>query len=120
MLSLRRPLFVAGKSLRAVNSRPSSKLRRLIPKDYNETFVPYSAAPITSRKLSPDAKSPEYDPEEALPPLVILQAASKSGAMGISPEKALALLRRYQVLQRLPSKGWEEELCKGQYIPLGT
>jgi hypothetical protein len=87
-------------------------LKTVLPVYRNK--IEYIPEPKFSRALSPDALSPEYDPEEALPSLVILQAASKSGAMGISPEKALDLLRRYQVLQRRPSKDWEAELCKGQ------
>lgn len=58
-----------------------------------------------------------YDQDAALPPLVILEAASKSGAMKISPEQALNLLRRYQELEKQRGKRWEEQLCIGQRYP---
>lgn len=66
----------------------------------------------TSRVLSPNTAA-NYDPEEALPPRVILEAGTKSGALKMRPDEALELLRRYQARQKRASKGWEAKLCRG-------
>lgn len=118
MLGLRRrPLYIAKKSWEVRNSRSVQQLVRLVPKPLSPKITPV-ITPKVSRLLSPDAKRSRLDPEEALPPLVILQSANKSGAMEISPQKALDILRRYQELEQHPNKGWEEQLCRGQQLPL--
>lgn len=90
---------------------------RLVPKALPPKRIPV-VTPKASRLLLPNAKRSRLDPEEALPPLVILQSASRSGAMEISPEKALDILRRYQALEIRATRGWEEQLCRGQQLPL--
>ena len=55
-----------------------------------------------------------YDPEKCVPPLALLESASKSGTLEIRPHKALSVLRRYQELYEKPSPGWERELCNGK------
>jgi hypothetical protein len=87
-----------------------------VPKPLPPKIIPIITSKA-SRLLSPDARRSRLDPEDALPPLVILQSASKSGAMEISPENALDVLRRYQELEMRPSRGWEEQLCRGQQLP---
>ena len=54
------------------------------------------------------------NPEDALPPITLLNSGHKSGAFDISPQKALDLLRRYQELARKPTTGWEQKLCDGK------
>jgi hypothetical protein len=62
------------------------------------------------------------DPEDALPPITLLNSASKSGALDISPAKALEVLREYQELAQKPSSGWssgwERKLCDGKFQSL--
>jgi len=57
----------------------------------------------------------EHGPEDSLPSIVLLNAAKKSGALKIEPEKALDFLRQYQDLEkRLLKSGWEQKLCAGK------
>ena len=54
----------------------------------------------------------QYNPQESLPPLAILQSAAKSGAMNIDPSKAMEFLTEYlKRVGNLTRKGWEEDLC---------
>lgn len=115
MLSLRRPLSTI-KSWRVLNSMSFSTLYRVRPLD---TLEPIKMPKVTlPRMRSPNTMSFKYDPKDALPPVVILQAANKSGAMDISPEKAIDLLLRYLELQKQAYTGWEKRLCSGQQLPL--
>lgn len=117
MLSLRRPLPFTRKSWRVLNPRSMGSYQ-------NKTWVTlapeappvFNKHPENSRVLSPDASSRrvKYDPKDALPPVVILEAAKKSGAMDVSPEKAIELLLQFQELQKQSSKGWEQQLCEGK------
>ena len=51
---------------------------------------------------------------DALPPLSLLQMAYKSGALDVTPESALEVLRDYQERERTRSLGWERKLCNGE------
>ncbi|RFU33541.1 hypothetical protein B7463_g2821, partial [Scytalidium lignicola] len=53
----------------------------------------------------------KFSSAEALPPLTLLNSASKSGALDIEPEVALQALRQYQNLSQTGSTGWETQLC---------
>lgn len=57
-----------------------------------------------------------YKPEEFLPPVALLQAGSKSGALPVDPNTAVSVLLRYQELAEEPSAGWERTLCTGRHI----
>lgn len=50
--------------------------------------------------------------------MVILQSASMSGAMDISPKKAIEVLQRYQELEKGSHPGWEARLCTGKQFSL--
>lgn len=58
--------------------------------------------------------------EESLPPMVLLNAARKSGVLSVEPEKALEFLRQYQQLSGRPGGTWEQKLCDGQHCPNHT
>lgn len=88
-------------------------------------YVPLSAAKqkpkISPRVASTLRVSPSiarvqktYKPEECLPPLALLQAGSKSGAVPIDPHTTSKLLLRYQELAEKPTTGWERNLCTGK------
>jgi hypothetical protein len=79
---------------------------------------PPTRSPRVSRREATPASRLKNVPEDALPPLVILQSASKSGAMDISPEKAIEVLQRYQELEKSTHPGWEAELCTGKQSSL--
>jgi hypothetical protein len=54
----------------------------------------------------------QYNPQESLPPLAMLQSATKSGVMDIEPAKATEFLTEYlKRVGNLTRKGWEEDLC---------
>jgi hypothetical protein len=84
----------------------TKKLNPLPPKDDHIVFG------SNSRVISPNTPA-DYEPEEALPPRVILEAGAKSGALKMNPDEALELLRRYQERRKRASKGWEAKLCRG-------
>ncbi|RKF55309.1 putative hcp-like protein [Golovinomyces cichoracearum] len=64
-------------------------------------------------------KDNNYDCEESLPPLPLLQAAFESGALKINPEKALGFLRSYKNIGGSSQK-LEQKLCREQNITTGT
>lgn len=55
-----------------------------------------------------------YDHEESLPPITLLDAARKSGALAVEPDEALQFLREFQALAGKSNTGWEERLCNGE------
>jgi hypothetical protein len=74
-------------------------------------------APKVSKMVQPPGIiqiKKKHDPEDSLPPIVLLEAASRSGVLDISPEKAIEILRRYQELARGSTAVWERKLCKGK------
>jgi hypothetical protein len=80
------------------------------------------AAPIVTRK-SRQVQGAQHmkaakDIEESLPPVSLLQSASKSGALDVHPEKALEILRDYQELAKKSSPGWEAKLCTGKLVAI--
>ncbi|KAI6715910.1 hypothetical protein JHW43_001568 [Diplocarpon mali] len=52
-----------------------------------------------------------YDIEDCLPSIVLLKYARKSGALSITPEKALDFLRIYHEHAAASGVGWEPKLC---------
>jgi hypothetical protein len=54
-----------------------------------------------------------HDHEVSLPPIALLDAARKSGALAVEPHQALQFLREYQALAGKSNEGWEQRLCKG-------
>jgi hypothetical protein len=69
------------------------------------------------RAMNPPAGSLQikrtYDYEESLPPIALLNAAEKSGALTVEPDQALEFLREYQALAGKSNVGWEQRLCNG-------
>lgn len=55
----------------------------------------------------------KHDIETALPPLILLNAAQKSGALSVQPLLALEFLRKYQTRAKNPTSGWVQELGQG-------
>ncbi|KAG0647466.1 hypothetical protein D0Z07_6890 [Hyphodiscus hymeniophilus] len=55
--------------------------------------------------------SRSVDGEAVLPTLALLESGHKSGALGITPDSALEILRQYQERERRPTPGWERKLC---------
>jgi hypothetical protein len=121
MLILRQLLLRPRKTWTlALNSRSIKVLIRTPRTGEIYSIRPKDMEPIvdkTQSRLSQKTKV-GYSPEDALPPRAILESARKSGAMNVSPEEALSLLRRYQELERQERNGWEEELCEGQSYPV--
>ena len=121
MLNLRSPLPITRNGWRLFGT---SGLRKLVVAR-GERQLELRELKVRRIKEIPEASKSEvsvfrshlYKSEEALPPLVILEAARKSGVINISPEKALDLLRRYQELEKQRDKVWEEQLCTGQQYP---
>lgn len=56
----------------------------------------------------------KFSSPEALPPLALLESASKSGALDVEPNVAIQALRQYQLLSQAGTAGWEKQLCAGQ------
>lgn len=79
---------------------------------------PPKRSPRVYRKEATPTSQLRNAPEDALPPLVILQSASKSGALDISPEMAINVLRRYQELEKSRHPDWEAGLCTGKQSSL--
>jgi TPR repeat protein len=113
MSNFRRPLVVIGKSWSV-----------LISRSLHATSVSWATAAtkaspkVWRRKHLPNVVRSRVDFEEALPPISILQAASKAGAMEISAEKAKEALLRYQDLEIRSAAGWEAKFCKGKQLLL--
>ena len=88
----------------------------------------HAAPPIKARpvsKQSPRARAANspagsarvkrtYGHEESLPPIALLEAARKSGALTVKPDEALHFLREYQALAGKSNTGWEQRLCNGE------
>lgn len=55
-----------------------------------------------------------YSFEESQPPIAPLDAAKKSGAITIEPEKALEFLRAFHLRVGTSTLGWEQKLCEGK------
>jgi hypothetical protein len=111
MSNFRRPLFLFGKGWSVLNSR---SLHATSISGARHATKP--APQILIRKQLPNVVRSRVDSEEALPPISILQAASKAGAMEISAEKAIEALLRYQDLEIRSAAGWEAKFCKGGAI----
>ncbi|KAK2624613.1 hypothetical protein QTJ16_005806 [Diplocarpon rosae] len=61
-----------------------------------------------------------YDTQQCLPPMALLNSARKSGALSITPEKALGFLRTYHERTTVPGAGWEQQLCSDHGISPST
>ncbi|KAE9367908.1 HCP-like protein [Stipitochalara longipes BDJ] len=61
-----------------------------------------------------------YNHEDSLPPIALLDAARKSGALGVDPDQALQFLREYQTLAGKSNTGWEQRLCNDHDISPST
>ncbi|KAN0095253.1 HCP-like protein [Hyaloscypha variabilis] len=61
-----------------------------------------------------------HDHEVSLPPIALLDAARKSGALAVEPHQALQFLREYQALAGKSNEGWEQRLCKVHGISPST
>jgi hypothetical protein len=93
----------------------------LRPRDFHATpFIRARPAPKRSPKVratNPPAGGLRikrtYDYEESLPPIALLNAARKSGALAVEPDQALEFLREYQALAGKSNAGWEQRLCNG-------
>jgi hypothetical protein len=122
MLILRYPLL--WRSRKAWTLAPNSRSIKVLTRTPRTSEVypirPKDVEPVVDKRQSRLFRKTKlgYGPEDALPPRVILESARKSGAMDVSPDEALSMLRRYQELERQEHKDWEEELCKGQPHPV--
>jgi hypothetical protein len=115
MLRLRRPLPLVKRGWRLYNIAALQKPRVFMLTKNTKPSPPtddHIALGRRSRVISPNTPA-DYEPDEALPPRVILEAGAKSGALKMNPDEALELLRRYQERQKRASKGWEAKLCRG-------
>jgi TPR repeat protein len=88
---------------------------------YATPFVRAKPAPKRSPRVKAGNPHPgvvrvkrTYDFEESLPPIVLLDAARKSGALVVEPDKALGFLREYHALAGKPTAGWERKLCTSE------
>ncbi|KAH8803168.1 hypothetical protein F5884DRAFT_682254 [Xylogone sp. PMI_703] len=66
---------------------------------------------ISKNNSRPRIMPAKFSSPEALPPLALLNSASKSGVLDIEPDVALQALRQYQILAQGSSSGWEKQLC---------
>ncbi|PMD49573.1 HCP-like protein [Hyaloscypha bicolor E] len=91
----------------------------LRPRDFHATpFIRARPAPKRSPKVratNPPAGGLRikrtYEYEESLPPIALLNAARKSGALAVEPDQALEFLREYQALAGKSNAGWKQRLC---------
>jgi hypothetical protein len=91
--------FLAAKRSPKASPRVAAKIR-------NTSRAPPPAGTTRVQKT--------YISEECLPPIALLQAGSKSGALPVDPNTAVSVLLRYQELAKKPSAGWERTLCTGK------
>lgn len=115
MSNLRRPIRVLLNELKLSSPRSfhvgpklsaKQNLRRA-PSVIAKTRQSQSTLGVTRVKKT-------FNSEVSLPPILLLQSASKSGVLSISPEKAIDVLRRYQELEGKSGKDWEQKLCAGK------
>ena len=104
-----RPLIEKGHLLlqsRKFHSTPSIKARP-VPKQSPRVRAANSSPGSTRVKRT-------YNHEDSLPPIALLDAAKKSGALAVEPDEALQFLREYQALAGKSNTGWEQKLCNGE------
>lgn len=112
MTILRRTNYIIQNGYKAFLSRQfhcvSFSAAKQSPKTSPRVVAKLRGAAGTTRIQN---KARTYKPEECLPPIALLQAGSKSGALPIDPHTAVQVLLRYQELAENPSMGWERTLC---------
>jgi hypothetical protein len=109
----------------ARGARPLIEKTCLVLRSRNFYVAPFlGARPAPKRSPKVKAANPPpgavrvkrtYDFEESLPPIALLNAARKSGALVVEPHEALHFLREYQALDGKSNPGWEQRLCNGEY-----
>ncbi|PBP16697.1 NOL1/NOP2/sun family protein [Diplocarpon rosae] len=115
--SIRRTTLIVEKSyieigLRSLHVVPSMKAAARSPRVIAKSRALNAGSNVVSMKT--------YDTQQCLPPMALLNIAKKSGALSITPEKALGFLRTYHERTAAPGAGWEQQLCSDHGISSST
>ena len=115
-----RCLHVTPQSMAKSGAMPSPKVLR------SKNMQPVKATRAPGQSSRPNVQfQPSRDLnariERSLPPLVMVDAARKSGAIDLDADTVYDFLRQFQLTMKkgVPMLGWEKNLCEGLFCQLG-
>jgi len=110
MATLRRAIPLVERSYKSLSSRSFHATSHLDAKPKSRPSPKIAKSTPGGARVQNVQK--QYNPQESLPPVAMLQSAAKSGAMDLEPAKATEFLTEYlKRVGNLTRKGWEEDLC---------